>query len=313
MRGVSTCRRGPGMGGSGVLDRSSDRWQGILDAVLAMSAGSNLDVTLQGVVQAAVDLLDAGHGAAAVWGESGTLDRFVQVGVDEITERALGIRPCGGGVLEMVASDGQPLQVGDLTRHPAFAGVPPGHPPAGSFLAVPIRSRGQVVGQLSVTGRAGGQVFTDDDEATVQVLADAVGLAVGTAHLAEEARRTKESLAASAEVTTELLSGGDTGRALNLIACRAMEMGSADTAAVLVSSDPQLTPAEVTDLRVAVCVGDGAPPQQDLMVPVAGSICGAVFTDRTPRIVLGPAGMPGAHPMLGPTMAAPLGPPEWAL
>jgi len=313
MRGVSTCRRGPGVGGSGVIDRSADRWQGILDAVLGMSVGSNLDVTLHGLVQAAVDLLDAGHGAAAVWGESGTLDRFVQVGVDEITERALGIRPCGGGVLEMVASDGQPLQVGDLTRHPAFAGVPPGHPPAGSFLAVPIRSRGQVVGQLSVTGRAGGQVFTDDDEATVQVLADAVGVAVGNAHLAQEGRRTSESLAASAEVTTELLGSGGTGQALNLIACRAMEMSSADTTCVLVPSDPQLASVEVTDLRVAVCVGDDSPRQQDLMIVVAGSTSGAVFTDRTSRMVLASAGVPGVDSMLGPTMAAPLGPAEWNL
>jgi hypothetical protein len=96
------------MGGSAVLDRSGDRWQGILDAVVGMSVGSNLNVTLHGVVQTAVDLLDAGHGAAAVWGESGTPDRFVQVGVDEITASALGTRPGGGGVVEMMVSDGQP-------------------------------------------------------------------------------------------------------------------------------------------------------------------------------------------------------------
>src|SRR5664279_3002147 len=91
------------------------------------------------------------------------------------------------------------------------------------------------------------------------------------------------------------------------------QMSSADTTCVLVPSDPQLASVEVTDLRVAVCVGDDSPRQQDLMIVVAGSTSGAVFTDRTSRMVLASAGVPGVDSMLGPTMAAPLGPAEWNL
>jgi len=97
-------------------------------------------------------------------------------------------------------------------------------------------------------------------------------------------------------------------RALNLIADRAMELSAADTAMVVLPSDPQVTPSGVTDLRVAVCVGVGADALHDLMIPVSGSTPGAVFTDQLPRSVPTLAVRPGFRPSVGPGMASPLGP-----
>ena len=278
--------------------------------MLAVSSGANLEATVRRIVQAAVDLVSARYGAVTILGRAGQLDHFVQVGVDDASGTPIGSEPCGGGVLDAMVSDGQPLRLDDVTKHPAFVGFPPGHPPMRTFLGAPIRSAGRVVGRLYLTGKTGGQVFTDNDTRTVQALADAVGMAVDNAQVFQQARRARQWLEAASDVTSELLGSGDTGRALNLIADRAMELSAADTAMVVLPSDPQMGPSGVTDLRVAVCVGVAADTMHDLMIPVAGSTPGAVFTDQLPRSVPTPAVRPGFRPILGPGMASPLGPTE---
>ena len=74
--------KGDRWGGSEVLDRSRVPSQGLLDAVLAVSSGANLEATLRRIVQAAVDLVSARYGAVTILGRAGQLDHFVQVGVD---------------------------------------------------------------------------------------------------------------------------------------------------------------------------------------------------------------------------------------
>jgi hypothetical protein len=48
--------------------KTRDRLQGLLDAVMAVGAGLELDSTLRRIVQAAVDLVDARYGALGVLG-----------------------------------------------------------------------------------------------------------------------------------------------------------------------------------------------------------------------------------------------------
>jgi signal transduction histidine kinase len=143
----------------------------------------------------------------------------------------------------------------------------------------------------------------------VKAVAGAVGMAVTYAREFEQARQGRQWLEAAGDVTTELLGGGHTDRALTMIAGRAMELSAADTAMVLVPSDPGIDRSMVTDLRAAVCVGAGAGVLLDLMIPVKGSIAGAVLADQHARKV----GSLAFHPnstaaVLGPAMLAPLTP-----
>src|SRR5688500_10178190 len=76
-----------------------DRMQGLLDAVLAVGSGLELDATLRRIVQAAVDLVDARYGALGVLGPDGGLSRFTHVGLDEATRARRGSLPEGQGLL----------------------------------------------------------------------------------------------------------------------------------------------------------------------------------------------------------------------
>lgn len=150
----------------------------------------------------------------------------------------------------------------------------------------------------------------DRDAVTVESLADAVGIAADNEQVFQEASRARQWLEASSDVTTELLGSRDTGRALTLIANRAMMLSVANTAMIVLPSDPELSPSGVTDLRVAVCVGKDADDLLDLMIPVSESTPGAVFADQAPRNVASLVVRPGFVPVPGPGMASPLGPTE---
>ena len=58
-----------------------------------------------------------------------------------------------------------PLRLADVGEHPRSYGFPPGHPPMGNFLGVPIVIRGQAWGNLYLTEKPGGD-FDEADEQT---------------------------------------------------------------------------------------------------------------------------------------------------
>ena len=52
-------------------------------------------------------------------------------------------------------------------HHPSSVGFPPNHPPMRTFLGVPVRIRDEVFGNLYLTDKATGQPFSEDDEVLV--------------------------------------------------------------------------------------------------------------------------------------------------
>ena len=155
-----------------------------------------------------------------------------------------------------------------------------------TFLGVPVQARGEVFGWLYLTEKVDGAGFTADDEIVIDALAGAAGVAVDNARLYEQSRQRQRWLEATAEVNGELLGGGDVAVALTLIAGHAMELTAADYALIALPADPEAEAASLTELQVAVCVGERgdlltgrpAPRWQD---PTTG----AVFADQLPRNV----------------------------
>ena len=295
---------------SGTSSVAGARLDAVMRAVLAVSSGLDLTATLQQIVAAATDLVDARYAALAVPGRGGQLDRFVYTGVDETTVGVIGPPPCGRGVLGVILREGQPLRLDDVSTHPAFTGFPAHHPPMRSFLGVPILVRGQVFGRLYLTEKNGGHGFTATDQSLVQALAAAAGVAVDNARLYGLAERRQRWLLATAEIAADLLTSGDIGHALRLIATRAMDLTGSDTAVVYVPADPDRVAAAAGvggELRVAVGVGLDTDQIVDARVPVTGSTAGAVFTDQRPRTVPRLAyDADGMGVPLGPALVVPL-------
>ena len=156
----------------------------VFEATLLLEAHLELPALLRHVVEEACSMTGARYGALGVLDKDGTgLAEFVTVGLDPATEAAIGARPTGKGVLGLLISDPRALRLADLGAHPDSYGFPPGHPPMSSFLGVPIKSHGEVYGNLYLTDKVGWSEFTRDDQSLVESLALAAGVAVENARL----------------------------------------------------------------------------------------------------------------------------------
>ena len=291
-----------------VLTSNRSRMDALLDAVLAISTGLELDATLRQIVHAATHLVGARYGALGVLDEHGMLGQFVYTGIDDAMREEIGPLPTGHGVLGVVLEEAAPLRLDDLSKHPASAGFPVNHPTMTTFLGVPVRARGDVFGRLYLTEKLDGDPFTDDDEVVVHALAAAAGIAIENARLYEEVRRRQRWLEASGEITVELLDGTDPVEALRLIANRALELTAADYTLIALPRAPAESDA-IRELEVAVCVGMGADTIAGRIIPLLGTTTGSVFTDQIPRNVdrLAVDLAAGVGLEFGPALALPLG------
>ncbi|KAB1148177.1 GAF domain-containing protein [Streptomyces luteolifulvus] len=254
-----------------------DRVHSLLEAVLSVGRELDLEQALHSIVEAAAALVDAQYAALGVIGPDGKrLSAFYTVGVDEEQIAKIGPYPEGHGILGELIRRPEPLRLAKLSEHPASYGFPPHHPPMNTFLGVPIRVRDQVFGNLYLTEKAGGAQFDEEDESVLSTLAVAAGVAIDNARLYEESRLRERWLQANAEITHSLMSGGQHGEALALIAERAMEITGA--ALVVVAM-----PVEDTDsLTVELAVGQGAEEHRGLVLPVDGTLVGEAFSGAAP-------------------------------
>ena len=204
-----------------------DRVHALLDAVVAVGSDLDLETVLRRIVEAATTLVDATYGALGVVGEQSTLVQFIPVGLSEEEIARIGHWPHGLGLLGLLIKQPAAAAAGPhQSDHPESYGFPPGHPPMGTFLGVPVRVRDEVFGNLYLTEKRGGGEFDEEDEAVVAALATAAGVAIENARLYEEARRRERWLQASAEVTTQpAVREPSRSEVLSLIARRAREIG----------------------------------------------------------------------------------------
>jgi two-component system, NarL family, sensor histidine kinase DevS len=289
-----------------VLD-TRDRTHALLEAVVAIGSHLELEVVLRQIVEAAVELVSARYGALGVVGEGGRLAEFVPVGLDESEIARIHQWPEGRGLLGKLITDPRPLRLPDISADPGSSGFPGGHPPMRSFLGVPVRIRDEVYGNLYLTEKQGGD-FDEEDEALVQALAAAAGVAIENARLYAEARRQQQWLRANSEVTRRLLSGDQTGEVLELVTQQALEISGADLVVLALPSGNRST------LVIEHACGDGAAGALGLVLPAKGSASGIVMASGKPLTVEDFSGdsrvaqVAREHMPLGPAVLVPLGP-----
>jgi two-component system sensor histidine kinase DevS len=261
--------------------KGRDRLDGLVEAMLVVTSGLDLDVTLRTIVHTAIELVDAQYGALGVRGEGHELAEFLYEGIDEATREKIGSLPEGRGVLGVLIDEPKPIRLDDIFQHPASVGFPPNHPPMRTFLGVPVRIRDEVFGNLYLTEKKTGQPFTEDDEVLVQALAAAAGIAIDNARLYEQSQARQSWIEATRDIGTELLAGTDPATVFRLVVDEALKLTGAEGAFVLVPADDEAASADVAELVVAETAGSVAIAAGDTVL-VGETVIGRAFVDRTP-------------------------------
>lgn len=220
----------------GQIVEGRDRLDGLVDAMLVITSGLDLDATLRTIVHTAIELVDAGYGALGVRGQGHDLVEFIYEGIDEQTRELIGHLPEGRGVLGVLIDEPKPIRLEDIRHHAASVGFPPNHPPMRTFLGVPVRIRDEVFGNLYLTDKADGRPFGEDDEVLVEALAAAAGIAIDNARLYEQSQARQSWIEATRDIATEMLSGADPATVFRLVVDEALKLTGADATVVAVPS-----------------------------------------------------------------------------
>jgi two-component system, NarL family, sensor histidine kinase DevS len=260
-----------------------DRLDGLVEAMLVVTSGLELDATLRSIVETAIQLVDARYGALGVRGHAHDLVEFVYQGIDDDTRALIGHLPQGRGVLGVLIDDPQPIRLDNIQQHPGSVGFPPNHPPMRTFLGVPVKIRDEVFGNLYLTEKANGQPFSEDDEVLVQALAAAAGIAIANARLYAQSRARQAWIEAARDIATEMLSGADPARVFALVAEKALKLAEATAtivAAPVEADGPVPGSAELLIMETAGALSISA---DDAAVTVTDTPISEVFSDRMPR------------------------------
>ncbi len=157
---------------------------------MVLASELSLDAVLQRIVELAVDLTGARYGALGVLTPDGrSIQDFITVGITPEERAALGDPPTGHGLLGALTREERPLRIADIGSDPRSVGFPPNHPPMTSLLGARIIGRGTVFGNIYLTDKQGAEMFDEEDERVLVVLATQAAIAVENARLYDETER----------------------------------------------------------------------------------------------------------------------------
>jgi C4-dicarboxylate-specific signal transduction histidine kinase len=176
----------------------SERHLGILHTVAA-TVSRSLDVAE--VLRTAVDALThvTGHEISSLHllsDDAQSLQLVGERGLSEQLREVNRVLVVGQGIIGLVAATGQTMNLTNVTDSPDL--LPAAKPAVQKdrmrgFLCVPIRSRGRLLGTLSL-GRQTRDAFDEREVALVEATADQIGVALDNARLYSERVRQLEEL-----------------------------------------------------------------------------------------------------------------------
>ena len=163
-----------------------ERLSRLSEASRHINESLEFEAVLQGVVDSARSLTDAMHGLIILFDDAGRIQNCLASGLTSEETRQLWSLPEGERLFEYLGNIETPLRLRDFHSHTRALGLPEFRPsvkmtPTLSFLAVPVRHRGESVGNFYVAGKEGGLAFTTEDEETLVMFASQAALVIANA------------------------------------------------------------------------------------------------------------------------------------
>ena len=169
--------------------------EGLLElhsGALAISSELDLDRLLQRIVETARRVTRSRYAALGVVGDDGRIDLFLTSGISQEEREQLGELPRGHGLLGVLIKEGKPIRIPNIQKDARSVGFPPHHPPMVTLLGMPLSYMGRVVGDLYLTDKQNGELWSDEDEWLTAMFANHAAVAIGNAYLYRELQQERE-------------------------------------------------------------------------------------------------------------------------
>ena len=174
------------------------RLSGLSEASLRLNESLDLDSVLQGVLDGAKLLTDARYALITTVDDVGQVEDFLVSGLSSSEAERLWEMPEGLEFFRYLNTLEEPLRVRDFGDHVVSLGLPEFRAPApvSSFLAAPIRHRGESVGNIYVAKRQPWSEFSREDEETLVMIATQAALVIENARRHRKEQLTRADLEA---------------------------------------------------------------------------------------------------------------------
>jgi GAF domain-containing protein len=172
------------------VGKHNSRLEHVYRAAVAVAGAHDVESALQIIADSAREVAQAEMAAIGVPGHPGQpMAHFVVAGLPAEVVSRTGRPPMGLGVLGVLLKEGKNVRVRDVREHPAFRGIPAHHPVIRSFLGVPVRAGGEVIGDLYLANRLDGDEFTAEDERLIEMLAAHAAVVIQSLHYHRQAQK----------------------------------------------------------------------------------------------------------------------------
>ena len=162
------------------------------EASLRINESLDFDTVLQGVLDSARDLTRSRYGVFILLGDAGQMREFFGSGMTPEQGRKQWAEPDRVRFFDYVGSIQEPLRLRDFPSHARTLGLPEFPPDLLSFLAAPIRHRGEHLGTIYLDEKEG--EYTQEDEETLVLFASQAAMVIANARRYREEQRARNDL-----------------------------------------------------------------------------------------------------------------------
>ena len=178
-----------------------ERLSRLSEASLRINESLDLDTVLQGVLDSARVLTHSKYGVMTLTDVTGRARDCVASGMTPEQSRQFWNMPDGLKFFAAMQKIREPLRLRDFHSHAREMGLPEFRPPIPvsdvlTFLAAPVRHRGESVGVIYLAEKEGGAPFTREDEDTLVMFASQAALVIANARRHRDEQKAKADLEA---------------------------------------------------------------------------------------------------------------------
>ena len=179
----------------------SERVSTLVAAIRRINATLDLDTVLREVVESARALTGARKGVIVVLDEEGAPREPLFSGLTPEEEQEQLAWPGNVPLFEHLRSLPGPLRAADFPAYVSALGIESPWTISRTFLGMPMRHRGVEAGSFSLSDKADGEAFTEEDEEVLALFASQAATAVANARTHESERRARADLEALIETS----------------------------------------------------------------------------------------------------------------
>ncbi len=185
----------------GKIQALEERISQLTAAILRISQSLDLRTVLQEVVDSACALTGARYGAIVAIDEAREAIEYVISGLTDEEQRQFADWPDGPRMFAHLRDLPGPLRITDLPGYVSKRGFSPELMRSKSLQAIPMRHRGEQVGNFFVAEKTGTTNFTDEDEELLMLFAAQAATAIANARTYRDEQRARADLEALVETS----------------------------------------------------------------------------------------------------------------